>query len=63
MRRFQRSAWELPVLKRLFPTIARLTADWPPVKWAMAPLVVAIIIMMLAGLIRAVDPAIAHLFE
>lgn len=58
MRRFQRSAWELPVLKRLFPTIARLTADWPPVKWVMAPVVLAIVIMILAGLIKAVFPGI-----
>lgn len=40
------------MLKRLFPTIARITSDWPPVKWMMVPLVLLFGIAMLAALMR-----------
>jgi hypothetical protein len=51
------------MLKRLFPTIAQLTSDWPPEKWIMAPVAVVVGIIMVAAVIRAVDPAIAHLVK
>jgi hypothetical protein len=48
------------MLKRLFPTIAQLTSDWPPEKWMLAPLAVLVMIIMVAAVIHAIDPAIAH---
>ena len=48
------------MLKRLFPTIARITSDWPPVKWMMAPIALLVFIIMLAAVIRTIHPAIAR---
>jgi hypothetical protein len=38
------------VFKRLFPTIARVTEEWPPEKWMVAPVVV----MFLWGMIAVI---------
>jgi len=48
------------MLKRLFPTIAQLTSDWPPEKWMLAPLAVLVVIIMIAGVIHAIAPGLAH---
>ena len=48
------------MLKRLFPTIAQLTSDWPPEKWMLAPLAVLVLVIMFAGILHAIAPGIAH---
>lgn len=42
------------MLRRLFPTLARITAGWPPVKWMMVPFVLAFCIFMLAAMMRLI---------
>lgn len=48
------------MLKRLFPTIAQLTSDWPPEQWMLAPLAVVVLVMMVAGVLHAISPSFTH---
>jgi hypothetical protein len=50
------------MLKRLFPTIAQLTSDWPPEKWMLAPLAALVMIIMIGALFRAMAPELADVY-